>query len=165
MDAESVVGKLVDLFKLSEPNAPAMQALFHPDARLRTILGGADVALTAAEAIARLEQATRDGWFVVRLAAPVALDEHAVTVRGRVRRSLPGGGFEDAGHYWALTVAEGLIYRQCVYASANEATAAYRELGVCLGIVDVPAAAAPATADDAKQPERAKRLMPAPGEA
>jgi hypothetical protein len=165
VDAASVVGKLVELFKLSEPNASAMQALFHPDARLRTIVGGRDVVSTAAEAIARLEQASRDGWVVVRLAAPVALDEHAVTVRGRVRRTLAGGGFEDAGHCWTLSVVDGLIYRQGVYASASEAAAAYRELGICLGIVDVPTAEAPATADHAQEARRAKGLKPAPGEA
>ena len=161
MDAAYVVGKLVDLFRREELDLSAMRALFHPDARLRTIVGGPQV-LTAGEAITSLEQARRDGWFAVTLEAPVALDEHAATLRGRVRRSVPGGGFADDGHSWTLTVRDGLIYRQCVYAFAGEAAAAYQQLGVCLGIVDAPDV--PDSAADTAQPKSLKRWKPAPGD-
>ena len=63
----------------------------------------------------------------------MVVDEHAVIFVGRMRRSVPGGGFEDAGHVWLLTVRDGLIYRQGVYGTPEEAAAAYEELGSASG--------------------------------
>jgi hypothetical protein len=66
----------------------------------------------------------------------VAIDEHAATVTGRMRRRLPQDGFEEAGHVWLLTVRDGLIYRQSVHHEAEQAVAAYRDGGLTLGVGD-----------------------------
>ena len=77
--------------------------------------------LTADELIAELERASKEAVYSVSASEPVALDEHAVMVTGRMRWRLPQGGFEEAGHVWLLIVRDGLIYRQGVYDDAQQA--------------------------------------------
>ena len=89
--------------------------------------------------IAELQRAAQDTWYTVRSWKTLAIDEHAVIVSGRMRRSVPRGGFEDAAHVWLLTVSDDLIYRQGVSGTEQEAAGAYRQLGVSLGIPAAPA--------------------------
>jgi hypothetical protein len=115
----------------------AMRALYHPKALAFTVTGG-PAPLAADEVIAELERVSQDFVYSVRGSDPVALDEHAAIVTGRMRRRVPRGGFEDAGHVWLLTVREGLLYRQAVYGDPAEAVEAYERLGVTLGVNDAP---------------------------
>jgi ketosteroid isomerase-like protein len=161
VDAVDVVGKLTRVFVADVRDWSAMRALYHPDALLHTVTGGPDP-LPADRLIAELERASRDTWYSVRSWDTTVVDERAVIVSGRMRRSVPGGGFEDASHVWLLTVRDGLIYRQGVYATPEEAAEAYQRLGVSLGIAD--AEAADALGED-PEPEPVRRWKPAPGEA
>jgi hypothetical protein len=160
MDATEVVAQLYRVFDARARDWGAMAALYHPAARIVTVTGGPDP-LPADELIAELERASHDTWYTVTSWKTVAVDEHAVIVSGRMRRSVPRGGFEDAAHVWLLTVSDDLIYRQGVYGTEQEAADAYRQLGISLGIPEATAS------DDRKgrQPEALKHFDAAPGEA
>ena len=110
-------------------------ALYHPNARIATVTGGA-TPLTADEVIAELARVADDSVYSVSSSQAEALDEHAAIVAGRMRRPVEGGGFEDAGHVWLITVLDGLVYRQAVYQQPGEAAAVYRRDGVTLGVPD-----------------------------
>ena len=131
MHALDVIADLAKVFAARDWRA--MRALYHPDARILTVTGGPEP-LTADALIAELERVSRDAVYSVTASDPVALDEHAAHVTGRMRWRLPQGGFEEAGHVWLLTVRDGLIYRQGVYDDAREAAEAYGRLGVTLGL-------------------------------
>ncbi len=115
----------------------ALRALYHPDALIMTVTGG-PAPLTADEIVGELERASRDLVYLVTGSEPLALDEHAAMVTGRMRRRMPTGGFQDAGYVWLLTVRDGLVYRQAVYPQAAEAVEAYGRLGVDLGLTAGP---------------------------
>jgi hypothetical protein len=133
VDAAAVVAELSRVFTSRHRDWSAMRALYHPDALILTVTGGPEP-LPADDVIAELERASQDVWYSVRGMDPVPLDEVAVVVTGRMRRRMETGGFEDAGHVWLLTVRDGLIFRQGVYSTPEEATDAYRRLGVTLGL-------------------------------
>jgi hypothetical protein len=133
VNAEDVVAELSRVFATRDWRA--IRALYHPHALVFTVTGGPK-ALAADEVVAELERASQDFIYFVTGSDPAALDEHAAVVTGRIRRRMPEGGFEDAAHVWLLTVREGLIYRQGVYRSPEEARAAYASLGVTLGVGD-----------------------------
>jgi hypothetical protein len=133
VDATIVVEELSKVFAARDWRA--MRALYHPDALILTVTGGPEP-LTADEIIAELERVSRDLVYTVTASAPVAIDEHAAMVTGRMRRRLPQDGFEEAGHVWLLTVRDGLIYRQSVHHEAEQAVATYRDGGLTLGVGD-----------------------------
>jgi hypothetical protein len=133
VDAAGVVGELSRVF--GSRDWRAMRALYHPEALILTVTGG-PAPLAADEVVAELERASQDLIYFVTGSDPTALDEHAAIVTGRIRRRMPEGGFEDAAHVWLLTVREGLIYRQGVYRTRDEASADYELLGVGLGVKD-----------------------------
>jgi hypothetical protein len=131
MSAIDVIGDLSRVFAARDWRA--MRALYHPDALILTVTGGPEP-LTADEVVAELERASQEAVYSVTASDPVALDEHAAFVTGRMRWRLPHGGFEEAGHVWLLIARDGLIYRQGVYDDAQRARDAYAELGVELGV-------------------------------
>jgi hypothetical protein len=133
VDAAAVVGELSRVFAARDWRG--MRALYHPDALILTVTGGPDP-LTADEVIAELERVSHDLVYTVTASAPVALDEHAVIITGRMRRRLPQEGFEEAGHVWLLTIRDDLIYRQSVHGESEGAVTAYRDGGVTLGVAD-----------------------------
>jgi ketosteroid isomerase-like protein len=133
MHAEDVVAELFQAFTARDWRA--MRALYHPQALIFTVTGG-PAPLVASQVIGELERASKELAYSVSASARVALDEHAVMVTGRMRRGLPGGGFEDAAHVWLLTVRDGLIYRQGVYRDGDEAAEEYERLGPTLGLSD-----------------------------
>ena len=135
MHAVEVIAELSKVFAARDWRA--MRRLYDPSALILTVTGGPDP-LTADAVIAELERASRDSVYSVTASDPVALDEHAALITGRMRWRLPQGGFEEAGHVWLLTAREGLIYRQGVYDDAQEAAEAYERLGVTLGVDDPP---------------------------
>ncbi len=131
MDAEEVVGELSRVFATRDWSA--MRALYHPDALVLTVTGGPKP-LAADAVVDELERASQDFIYFVTGSDPDPIDEHAAVVTGRIRRRMPQGGFEDAAHVWLLTVRDGLLYRQGVYRTPEEARAAYAQLGVGLGV-------------------------------
>jgi hypothetical protein len=131
VDAEDVVAELSQVFATRDWRA--MRALYHAEALIFTVTGG-PAPLAADALVAELERASRDFIYFVTGSEPSAIDEHAAVVTGRIRRRMPQGGFEDAAHVWLLTVREGLIYRQGVYRTPEEARTAYARLGVSLGV-------------------------------
>ena len=131
MNAEAVVAELSRIFPRRDWRA--IRALYHPDALIVTVMGGA-TPLTADELVGQLELASEDIVYSVNGSPPAPLDDHAVIVTGRMRRRLPQGGFEDAGHLWLLTTVDGLIYRQGVYRDQQAAVDAYQQLGIGLGL-------------------------------
>ncbi len=133
MHALDVIANLAKVFAARDWRG--MRALYHPDARILTVTGGPEP-LTADALIAELERVSCDAVYSVTASDPVALDEHAAHVTGRMRWRLPQGGFEEAGHVWLLTVRDGLIYRQGVYDAPREAAEAYERLGITLGVSD-----------------------------
>jgi hypothetical protein len=133
VDAVDVVAELFRLF--TARNWREMRALYHPSALILTVTGG-PAPLPADEIINELERASKDLVYSVRGDPGIALDEHAVIVTGSMRRRLPHGGFEEAGHTWLLTTRDGLIYRQGIYNDVDEATDVYARLGVTLGEPD-----------------------------
>ena len=135
VDAGELVAEMSRVFAARD--WPAMRALYHPKALVFTVTGGPSP-LAADEVIAELERASQDLVYSVRGSDPVPLDEHAAIVTGRMRRRVPRGGFEDAGHVWLLTVRDGLLYRQAVYDDPAEAVSAYERLGLTLGVSDTP---------------------------
>jgi ketosteroid isomerase-like protein len=159
--AVDVMARLEHAYRARAGDWSALRALYHPDALLVTVTGGPDP-LSVDGLIAELKHASEDTWYSVKSTRTVVVDEHAVLFVGRMRRSVPGGGFEDAGHAWMLTVRDGLIYRQGVYASADEAADAYRVLGVSLGM---GAESPPDATDERLQAEPLKRWKPASGPA
>lgn len=164
MNASEVAAKLAHVFRAKAGDWDALRALYHPDARVVTVTGGPEP-LCADALIAELRRASEDTWYSVKTTKAVVVDEHAVIFVGRMRRSVPGGGFEDAGHVWMITVRDDLIYRQRVYGTADEAFASYRELGVALGI---DGTLPPESTDERPQAEPVaplKHWKPAPGKA
>jgi hypothetical protein len=133
MDAVAVVAKLGRAF--ASRDWRAMRTLYHPSARIFTVTGGPEP-LTASGIVDELERASRDLVYSVQASPPLALDEQAVVITGRMRSRLPRGGFQEAGHVWLLIVRDGLIYRQGVYRDRAEAEEAYARLGVTLGVGD-----------------------------
>ena len=164
MNAADVAAKLAHAYRARAGDWDGLRALYHPDARLVTVTGGPEP-LPVDGLISELQRAADDTWYSVKSTKAEVVDEHAVLFVGRMRRSVAGGGFEDAGHVWLITVQDGLIYRQGVYGTPEEATAAYRELGVTLGMSGpLP----PEGTDERLQAEPAeplKRWKPASGEA
>jgi hypothetical protein len=161
MVAIDVVARLSVSFESPHRDWSSLRVLYHPDALLQTVTGGPNP-LSRDELIAELERASRDNWYSVKGRDPVAIDEHAVILSGRIRRSVPGGGIEDASHVWLLTVQDGLIYRQGVYGTAEDAAHAYQQFGVSLGIGDVVVTDALSEHDETSP---LKSLKPAAGEA
>ena len=162
MNAADVMAKLAHVYRARAGDWDALRALYHPDARLVTVTGGPEP-LPVDGLISELQRASEDTWYSVKSTKAVVVDEHAVIFVGRMRRSVSGGGFEDAGHVWLLTVQDGLIYRQGVYGTAEEAAAAYQELGVSLGMSGPPP---PEETDEQRlQAEPLPRWKPASGEA
>jgi hypothetical protein len=131
VNAAEVIAELSLVFAARD--WPAMRALYHPEALIFTVTGG-PAPLGADEIVAELERASQDFVYFVTGSDPVALDDDAAIVTGRIRRRMPQGGFEDAAHVWLLTVRHGLIYRQGVYRDTSEAEAEYRRLGISLGV-------------------------------
>jgi ketosteroid isomerase-like protein len=162
MNAADVMAKLAHVYRARAGDWDALRALYHPDARLVTVTGGPEP-LPVDGLISELQRASEDTWYSVKSTKAVVVDEHAVIFVGRMRRSVPGGGFEDAGHVWLLTVRDGLIYRQGVYGTAEEAAAAYEQLGLSLGI---SGPSPPEVTDEQRlQAEPLPRWKPASGEA
>jgi ketosteroid isomerase-like protein len=162
-DAADVVADLHRLYTAEAGDLSALREVYHPDALLVTVTGGPDP-LPVDRLLAQLEQASRDTWYSVTSWKTDVVDAHAVIVSGRMRRSVPGGGFEDAGHVWLLTVSGGLIYRQGVYGTVEQAAAAYEELGISLGIVAAALPEAAAEEEERVQPEPVRRWDAASGE-
>jgi hypothetical protein len=133
VNAEGLVAEMSRVFAARD--WPAMRELYHPKALIFTVSGG-PAPLAADEVVAELERASQDFVYSVRGSDPMALDEHAAIVTGRMRRRVPRGGFEDAGHVWLMTVLEGLLYRQAVYDDPAEAARSYERLGITLGVSD-----------------------------
>jgi hypothetical protein len=133
VEAVDVVAELFRLF--TARNWREMRALYHPSALIFTVTGG-PAPLPAGEIIGELERASKDLVYSVRGSPGVPLDEHATVVTGSMRRRLPQGGFEEAGHTWLITCRDGLIYRQGVYNDFDTAAEAYARLGVTLGEPD-----------------------------
>jgi hypothetical protein len=133
VQAVDVIAELSKVF--AARNWRAMRALYHPSALILTVTGGPDP-LSADDVIAELERASQDSVYSMTASDPVALDEHAALITGRMRWRLPQGGFEEAGHVGLLTASEGLIYRQGVYDDRLEAADAYERLGVTLRVDD-----------------------------
>ena len=158
MQAVEVVEQLYRVF--SARDWRAMRELYHPSALIFTVTGG-PAPLAANEIVAELERAASEVMYSVHGEPPVALDEHAVIIVGRMRRGMPRGGFEDAGHVWLLTVRDELIYRQGVYRSTEEAAAAYRQHGVSLGMGEEES---PGAVTGHVQKSPLKQMRPAPGE-
>jgi len=131
VNAEEVVGELSRVFATRDWRA--MRALYHPEALVLTVTGG-PTPLSADEVVDELERASQDFIYFVTGSEPDPIDEHAAVVTGRIRRRMPQGGFEDAAHVWLLTVRDGLVYRQGVYRTPEEARGAYARLGVGLGV-------------------------------
>jgi hypothetical protein len=163
VDAAAVVAKVYRVFVARSRDWDAMAALYHPQALIVTVTGGPDP-LPADELIAELQRASADTWYAVKSWKTYAIDEHAVIVSGRMRRSVPRGGFEDAAHVWLLTVRDDLIYRQGVYGTEEEAVDAYRRLGVDLGITATPAPDGREQSQPESQPAPLPGLDPALGE-
>jgi hypothetical protein len=133
VNAEEVIAKLSRVF--ASRDWQAMRALYHPDALVFTVTGGPDP-LAADELIAELERVSEDFVYLVTPAETIPVDDHAAIITGRMRRRLPAGGFEDAGHVWLLPVRDGLVYRQAVHHDPEAAREAYARLGVTLGVPD-----------------------------
>jgi hypothetical protein len=133
VDAADVVAELSRVFGVRDWRA--MRALYHPSALILTVTGG-PAPLAPDDVIAELERSTEDFIYSVSASEPIALDEHATIVTGHMRRRMPKGGWEDAGHTWLITVREGLVYRQGVYHDLAQAREAYARLGVTLGLSD-----------------------------
>jgi len=56
-----------------------------------------------------------------------ALGEGMFAVEGRIRWSMPMGGFSDSGAAWALVIRDGLVFRMKGVASLAEALRVLRE--------------------------------------
>ena len=64
----------------------------------------------------------------------IPIDESAGMLRATVRTQTPDGTYESAERVWLLTFKEGLIYRQRVLESREEAANIYQQNGISLGM-------------------------------
>jgi hypothetical protein len=133
VDAVDVVAELFRAFNAR--NWSALKAIYHADALIFTVTGGPEP-LAGAEIVAELQRASSEVMYSVHSDPPIALDESAVVITGRMRRGMPRGGFEDASHVWLLTTRDDLIYRQAVHRDVATARADYQRLGITLGVPD-----------------------------
>ena len=70
----------------------------------------------------------------------IPLDENAGLLRATARTATDDGRYQPAAlRVWLLTFRDGLVYRQRVFASREEAVALYTAHGVALGM-DLPTA-------------------------
>ena len=70
----------------------ALRAMYHPEALILTVTGGPEP-LGPDEVVAELERVSGDFVYSVRGSQPVALDESAAIVTGRMRRRMETGGY------------------------------------------------------------------------
>ena len=64
----------------------------------------------------------------------IPIDESAGLIRATVRTQRPDGQFQSADRVWVLTFKDGLIHRQRVLGSREEAADLYRRHGIGLGM-------------------------------
>jgi hypothetical protein len=131
VNAEAVIHRLARVYTARD--WAELRTLYHPEAAILTVTGGPSP-LGAGEIVDELQRASSDLVYFVEGSPPIAVDEHAAIVTGRMRWRRPHGAYEDASHVWLFTVRDGLIYRQGVYGHEAEAIAAYERLGVELGV-------------------------------
>lgn len=120
---------------LEEQDWTRLRSLYHPDARIATVLSRGRP-LGADESVGAIRAAVEAGTYASDWMHMEDLDEHAVLTIGGVRTS-PDEGRVVRQTCWVSTFRDGLVYRTVAFASVPEALRAYRDLGVELGIPDL----------------------------
>jgi ketosteroid isomerase-like protein len=128
--AKELVSEIVALYRARRTSE--VRGLYHPDARLRTHVGGTEWR-PVDETVAALEAAAGDALFQATLSEEVhALDDHAAVNGGSVRYRVESGHAMQS-LVWLYTQREGRIVRVMVFANEAEARDRYRRHGVDLG--------------------------------
>jgi hypothetical protein len=107
-------------------DAAALHDLIHPEAALEmamargeSVRGRDDVLATLREAWERVHS--------LRIGQLHALSVDAVIVEGRSRYPLEGGGFADTGLVWLCEFRNGMLWRQRLFSSVQDARTAWSE--------------------------------------
>lgn len=98
----------------------ALEELIHPDAVLEMAMARGEVVRGRRRVLAALRQA----WKRVHALSISELHElsgDAVIIVGRSRHPLPGGGHADMGVVWLCEYREGMLWRQRLAATVEEA--------------------------------------------
>jgi hypothetical protein len=107
-------------------DATAVEPLIHPEARLEMAMARGESVEGREAAMATL----RAAWSQVhslRLDSVEQLDDDVVLVLGRSRYALPNGGFADSGFAWLCEWQDGMLQRQRLFSSADDARAAWQQ--------------------------------------
>jgi hypothetical protein len=105
-------------------DAAAAELLIHPDARLEMAMAQGR-AIEGRDAIMAALRAAWSKVYRLRVDALIELAEDTVTVEGRSRHALPAGGFADSGYTWLCEWRDGMLWRQRLFSTAEEARAAW----------------------------------------
>jgi hypothetical protein len=104
----------------------AVEPLIHPQAKLEMAMARGKAVEGREAAMATLRSAWRQV-HTLRLDSVEQLDDEVVLVLGRSRYALPNGGFADSGFAWLCEWQDGMLHRQRLFASADDARAAWQE--------------------------------------
>jgi ketosteroid isomerase-like protein len=109
---------------IERQDAAALHELIHPQAVLEMAMARGESVRGRAAVLATL----RDAWQRVHslsIGGLHPLSDEAVIVEGRSRYPLEGGGFADAGLVWLCEFRDGMLCRQRLFSSVEDARAAW----------------------------------------
>lgn len=99
-------------------------SLVHPDAELEMAMAKGQ-AIRGREAVLATLEAAWKRVHSLRIDEAEELSPSTVLLAGRSRYPLEHGGFADTGVYWLCTYRDGMLWRQRVFASEDEARRAW----------------------------------------
>jgi ketosteroid isomerase-like protein len=116
-------------------NWDALRSTYHAAAVSISVASAGDP-LSVSELVDLLARTASDLVYRAVYSRVEPLGDRALVISGRVRHSIPAGGFADSGYHWLWTLRDERIYRSVVYTTPDAAREAYAAGGVDLGIAD-----------------------------
>jgi hypothetical protein len=126
--SRALLDRLADAYA---QGSTALPSLYHEDA-LVCIAADPDTAITRDELFGRPELLRRTS--LIGPVERIPIDERAGLLHAAARVATPEGGFRSTRLVWLLTFKEGLVYRQRIHDSRDDAVAAYARDGLDLGL-------------------------------
>ena len=102
----------------------ALETLIHPDAVLEMAMARGEVVRGRRRVLATLRQAWKRV-HALSISELHELSDDAVIVVGRSRHPLPGGGHADVGVVWLCEYRDGMLWRQRLATTVEEARATW----------------------------------------
>lgn len=118
---------------LAQGRHEAIRPMYHPEARLVTMAGGAAPLSPDLAYEALMDALGRASYSPPTAIHPVAIDDAGALGAATIRYPTPGGGHAVVRRVWLFTVKDGLLFRSIPLHSEREARERYEREGVTLG--------------------------------